>query len=300
MVEDRVCTSRARGRWRRRRCALRLLAPALAWLAAASTPAGAALITNAVIVDNSTVNPGLADPNQYYANTSATPTIACGAMCTSFEVQFAGAAGVEVGNTETATVTFSWAYQVSFEVDAFAGEQWEITIDTSLLGALTLVDDSFILGSATASLGDVTGSYSGPGTVVSGSLDLPGFGTLSGFTGGNQPFDAGDRSSLMVVRGSGPATGASAVQLTFSMNGQVESASSCFLFFCNADEAAVRLGDVGTLAGFSAGDYPGPDGRVQGLDGHWLVVGIAAVPEPRTALLVVLGLLGLAAARRPR
>ena len=254
----------------------------------------AATISNVTILDQSSFTES-ADNNDFYVNTGVAPTISCGALCTSFEIQFAGNAGVEVDLFENETINFTWSYQTTFDVNAAPTEQWQVTIATRLLGALTLVSDG--AGSAAATLNDVVGTYSGPG-IGTGSLDLVGLGSLTGGAGGNTAANAGDRVASFVVASAGPAT----LTLTFTMTGSVTS--TCGGFFCLAggDEAAARLGaSPGGLGGFSAGSYPGAGGRTQANDGHFLNVLIANVPEPSAALLVAASLLALALlARVPR
>jgi hypothetical protein len=63
------------------------------------------------------------------------------------------------------------------------------------------------------------------------------------------------------------------------------------------DEAAIRMGQEETLDQFDAGQYPGTGGRTQANDGHFVsavITQIGVVPEPDTALLLALGLMGVA------
>ena len=227
----------------------------------------------------------------FYVNTTAVESTACAPFCTSFTGRFSGNAGIEVDPREDETVTFTWTYEVTFDIDALAGEAWRLSFNTDLLGALTLVDDGS--GSASATLNDVTGTYSGPGT-LQGSLDLTGFGTLSGTNSADSPFDAGDRSARAVLpRAWGPAS----LTLTFTMTGEVHSESSAPPL-PNAAEAAVRLGEPGNFGGFSAGNYPGVGARDLATDGHFLIVTL--IPEPSPALLLGLSVLALAVVRRLR
>jgi hypothetical protein len=100
-----------------------------------------------------------------------------------------------------------------------------------------------------------------------------------------------------VVDGVGPAS----LNVTFTMTGEVFS--DCGGFFClgAGDQASVRLGadDLGILdPGFTAGDCPGIGVRTLGNDGHF--ASYTLVPEPSTAVLMTVGLIGISVLGRPR
>jgi hypothetical protein len=175
------------------------------------------------------------------------------------------------------------AYTITFTVDNPLGGTYRIDVDTSRLGALTLVTDSG--GSATASLSAVTGSLDG---VVDPALALSAAGPLTGAAGGNTAFS--QTSTTLSVLSSAPLQ---TYTLAFSWTASATG---------NQDEAAVRLGIGGSLGSVTADDYPGVGARVASNDGHFVHVGVTllTVPEPASLTLALCGLAWMAARRAPR
>jgi hypothetical protein len=205
----------------------------------------------------------------------------------SFQTRYALTVGTDIGNNASITENHTANYTITLSVNQTAGAPWMLSFDTGRLGALTLVDDGN--GGATATLGAVTGTRTGAGALT-GSLGLAAVPTLTGTAGGNTPFS---QTGSGVITGVG--TGANqSITLTFSFTASTTSTRQGN----NGDEAAVRMGIAGNATSYTAGNYPGVGGRTLGSDGHFVTATL--VPEPTTAVLMALGLVGLARFGRRR
>jgi hypothetical protein len=209
---------------------------------------------------------------------------------TDFTTRYAMVVGADIGNQPTVSITQTASFTITFQVNANAGELWNLFIDASRVGALTLVNDSN--GGATATLGAVTGTNGGAGT-LSGSLGVAAVPTLSGNGGGNTPFD---ETTSAVISGIGTGSG-QMVTLNFTWTASATSTRGNGRNGAG-DEAAVRMGIDTPMTAFSADDYPGVGNRSLSLDGFF--VRLRAAPEPDTFALLAFGLLGLALAGRRR
>jgi hypothetical protein len=211
--------------------------------------------------------------------TSSVAVVSSSAL--AFQTRYALVVGTDIGNNASITENHTANYTITLAVNETAGLPWLLTFDTGRLGALTLVNDGN--GGATATLGAVTGTRTGTGTLA-GSLDLGAVTTLTGTGGGDTPFN---QTGTAVVTGVG--TGANQnITLTFAFTASTTSTRQGN----NGDEAAVRMGLAGNATSYTAGNYPGVGARTLSGDGHFVTATL--VPEPAAGVLMALGLFGLA------
>lgn len=208
----------------------------------------------------------------------------------SFLTRFAAtlAADAEPGGSNQ-NLAFNVDYTISILIDAAVGETWDLSIDHSRHGALTLVDDDAGRGQVAAQ--DVFVTVTGA-TLTSGVLDLPAVGNLNGASGGYLDIS---QTSNGLLSGIGPQT--VTLQFSFLLRARSNTQGAA------GDEASVRLGLASVLDGFTAGDYPGIGARSAAADGHRVsaqLVGAVSAPEPGPFISVSLGLLGLALLGRSR
>lgn len=205
---------------------------------------------------------------------------------TTFLTRFAAtlAADAEAGGSNQ-NLTLSVDYVLTIAIDAAVGETWELEVDNSRFGALTLVDDDSGRAQARAQAVLVT---VGGATLSSGSLDLAATGNLNGNSGGYTDIS---QTATGILTG----TGAQTVTLQFDFQLRAHTIAQGGA----GDEASVRLGLPSGLDVFSAGDYPGIGFRNAGADGQFVSARLVT-PEPGTFLPVSLGLLGLAIFGRSR
>lgn len=203
--------------------------------------------------------------------------------------------------------TKTHAWQLSFSVTAPVGNIYDLVIDTSRIGALTVRrDNGNLVGFGRADLGAMTGTLTGPGS-QSGTLNLganaPG---LRGVGTTNPTFDdiSFNQSTSLSSTGIIGTGAAQNFTLTFSWTTTVETTGgfSAFGTGASSHEGAVRMGMATTswVSQIPSATYPGNGGRVIGDDGHFVNVTatLTAVPEPSSAGSVLLCLLGFAGFRR--
>ncbi len=221
--------------------------------------------------------------------------------------QFQAGAGIEADGQqlfglipgENVTLDQTWTYQIDIQVQATGA--WEMTVDSSLFGAMT-INDHGEAGDAEVTIGDLTGTLATSGLSSSGSLDLLVLQTDPDTVVSSSDVDEGfSRTSLgsfQVTGGFGDTT----VSMVFTLEGDLRS--SCGGVGCaeGGDEAAIRLGmptpGGGDILFFSAGDYPGPVvSDPTSAHGHFLEVAVF-VPEPGLGLLLLPALALLPGLRR--
>ncbi len=194
----------------------------------------------------------------------------------------------------TARATMNTDYTVTVTTNAPLTHTYDLVVNTSILGELTLLDDTSV-GNGTAVISDVTGRLNGN---VTGGLGLAGIAeSFSVGTGVNAAEERNKFAANSINLGS--FTGPQSFALRFTFSTEARSPQHAL----GGDEAAVRLGSSGPLGGANADEYPGPGDvvdRNQSLDGHFVTViaTITAVPEPSSALLLLSCLAGCVGIRR--
>lgn len=197
------------------------------------------------------------------------------------------------GSTARATINTDYSLTITVTPDNPLST-YELIVDTSILGELTLLDD--VAGSqATAKVSDVVGRLNG---VVTSGLGIGGiaqtFSTGTGTNAAEERNIAGSNSLSL-----GVFSGVQVLTLRYTFQTEASSPQSAL----GGDEAAARFGANGPLSGAGADDYPGPGDvvdRNQALDGHFVKItaNVLSVPEPSSYALGAMALFGMAAAIR--
>jgi hypothetical protein len=252
--------------------------------------AGAASISNLTVV----LNPGNTANFRDNAGAEASEIISAVGVVSSTSSAFLTrySAGVFAdaggGGADDTTATLNANYTISFDVINAVNQIWQLTLDTSRVGARTAVTDGN--GTSAFDLTAVVGSLSGAGSITAGSLALA---AIANSTQGTSVDLAFNQTGSAQIQGIG--NGTVSLTFTFSANATSDVQGNA------GDEAAIRMGEEETLDSFTAGEYPGVGGRTQANDGHFVSAAISqigVVPEPGTALLLAFGLATVALQRR--
>jgi hypothetical protein len=174
-------------------------------------------------------------------------------------------------------------YRVQFTVNAPINVTYDLTIDTNMLGAFTLQDDTALNGPASADISGVMGKINGG---INSSLGLS---DPTGPTGAgnvnigtvNQEINSSNSLTVSLM-------GTQLITLDFSWNSVARSnpadgsstttnaTNGPFVF--GGDEAAIRLGLAATsgsiTGGMTADDYPGAGSRIAANDGHFVDISL--------------------------
>ncbi len=192
-----------------------------------------------------------------FERTSRTEVIS--STATSFSARYKSTVGTDTGLNVGRVEPLSSDYSASFDITAPGA--YDLTVQTSLVGALTTVDEGN--GGTSADISGVTGGQTG-GTLSSGSLNLIDPGNLVTNATTNFAFNP---SNTATIQGLSNGVTQSHV-LNFAFTQTCSSASGT----TGGDECAVRLGLGISYSGQTAGDYPGQGSRNAANDGHFVTV----------------------------
>lgn len=220
---------------------------------------------------------------------------------TGFTTRYQAGVYTDTGGTGAAsnTITLNASYTISFDVTSALGSAWRLDLTTSRIGARTGVTDSS--GESAFSLSAVTGFLTGTGSLSAGSLGLAAIANSQQGTSVDLAFNQNGTASI-----SGNGNGNVTLRFVFSATSQTihNPVNPPGPVDAGGDEAAIRMGNPGTLSSFTAGNYPGTGTpRTAANDGHFVdldLFDLGPIPEPDTALLLGMGLAILAAQGRRR
>jgi hypothetical protein len=261
--------------------------------------AGAATISGVSIATNAGNTANFFDNQGNEASAAQSTVSVLSSSSTAFDTRYAAVVSADRGGfigSGSTVQDFTGDFTITFQITGIASTAWSFTLDVLRIGAQTIISDGN--GNASVSLGALTGSLGGTGTLDSGSLSLAALTTLSNAasqaTSPDNPFN---QSSTAVVSGIGTGF-AQTVNLNFVFTASATSVDPPGAP-PQGDEAALRMGLDSGLSQFSADDYPGVGLRNIVTDGIYVMVSdLIDAPEPGTGLLLGLGLAGLAMRRR--
>jgi hypothetical protein len=222
---------------------------------------------------------------------------------TTFDARYAAVVSADRGGSGgpgTTTQDFTGDFTITLQLTETASTAWSFTLDVLRIGAQTIVSDG--TGNASVAMGALTGTETGAGSISSGSMSLAALTTLSNAsaeaTSPDSPFS---QSSTTVISGIGTGAAQTVIlNFVFGASATTVDPAGGGPGGNEGDEAALRMGIDSALGSFSADDYPGTGLRNLATDGIWIYFQLEETPEPGTAVLLGLGLLGLGVHRRAR
>jgi hypothetical protein len=285
------------------RPAVRILAVLLLGIfAGASSPSMAATISGITIVRNAGNTADFFDDAGGEASAVQSTANITASDLTSFDARYAAVVSADRGGSSssagTTTQDFTGDFTITLQLTETASTAWSFTLDVLRIGTQTILSDGS--GNASVSMGALTGTETGAGSITSGSMDLAALPTLAnaGIVGTpslDAPFN---QSAAAVISGIG--TGAAQIVILnfiFDASATSDDPSGDSV---QGDEAALRMGHDSALSFFSADDYPGVGLRNLATDGIYVLFRLEDAPEPGTALMLGLGLMAIGIRRRVR
>lgn len=219
---------------------------------------------------------------------SALPTIGAVFTATSRYVSNVAADRGSALSGGTANATMNTNYTVVFTVNPGAvtpAITYDLSINTSILGALTAIDDAAGLSSGgSSSISNISATVN---AVANPTLSLATNASIGGTssTSGTQTVISKNGNISL-----GTFTGVQVVTLNFTWQTKASSPQNV----AGGDEHAVRLGLNDVLGGNGADNYPGVGSRDINQDGHFVSVKatLLTVPEPSTYAMAIMAGLG--------
>ncbi len=247
--------------------------------AGAEVPGCGATLTNVVVTNLSsgeTKTDGSFDVNEFRRSLSHSST------ATSIDARMGAMIGADACcTTGDVDITRTVSYQVSFDIESSLS--WQLTIDNSVLGAFSILDEK-VANEDAGGVASIT-AVSATATVGGSPTDLS---FTPSPTNRTHAIGGGEGSSDVQFSGSDGAViaGSGNTSVTFVVSFNIRAFSNSNFAFpaAGGDEVAVRMGLPDTISnGFTAGGYPSGNGalgaRDQALDGNFLSVSVIGTAE---------------------